>query len=331
MLTVEDDHIRQLDVPERLQLASAGLGQQGLNELGHLAPYIAPDEIDTAAHWMSKRISTERTEQFCVQNTATGDLPELHAEFIEAIKSALTFLNIDFLEVPFIWHHRSDYLVKYGDADKQEDTVAFLAQPDLFRLEDLSIKYRAFLSRKKELRSLIESLGLTGESTDEFLEDYFDNLDSVEDIADLNDWVSMRYVDRIQAAKRDKLRDDLVRRELADGANEEEEQAAIARAEQQLQARKKRATRESAYEVAKKSMISRLAEVILRLRCGDRSEPDDGVISAGLWTSCARAVSGDDVGQQDDGARRSGCDAARARRRLRWHHRIPERDICDER
>lgn len=245
MLTAEDDHIRHLDIPERMQLASASLKQPEIDETGTIPAYIAKEDLPEAARWMSKRISSDITERFCMED-ASGELPALYDEFIQAVQYVLEFINVDFLEVPFIWQHRADYIVKYGEHDpvtgKTTENIAFLQQDDIFKIEQLSIKYRALLARKQELKALYDSVGLQ----DDYFDDYFDNLNTVEDAADLNDWLTMRYGEKLAQHKQDTQADE-------DGL-----EGSLGQTRPQ---RKKRATRESAYEMAKKSVVSRLAEV----------------------------------------------------------------------
>lgn len=243
MLTAEDDHIRHLDIPERMQLASASLKQPEIDESGTIPAFIAHEDLLDAARWMSRRISTDCTERFCLEDPTTGEPPLLHDEFIQVVRSVLEFINIDFLEVPFIWQHRSDYLVKYGELDQNTgdhtEHVVFLQQEDCFRIEQLSIKYRALLTRKQELHALYNSVDLQ----DEYFDEYYENLDTIEDAADLADWLTMRHGAKLAQHKQD----------LAAGDDAENGHS-------QPQ-RKKRATRESAYENAKKSVVSKLAEV----------------------------------------------------------------------
>ena len=110
MLTAEDDKIRRLDVPERLQVASAGLPDFRFDDSATLVPLIPESEVPTAARWMSERLGRDITEQYLLQDASSGALPPLHAEFLTAVEHVVRFLNIDVLEPPHIWHHRADYL-----------------------------------------------------------------------------------------------------------------------------------------------------------------------------------------------------------------------------
>lgn len=234
MLTDKDDKIRLLDVPERMQLASAGLPELEPLENGAPAPFIAEEDLEEAAAWMSSRISPRCTEDFLLKDF-DSEYPILHDEFLKAVSDAIRFLNIDFLEVPFIWHHRSDFLVHYNPAanDPSLQNIAFLNQADLWRISALSIKYRAVVHRKNGLKALFDQL----EAEDEYFDEIFSALESVEEVADANDWIAMKYSARLAEIK-----------EVREGENEEAP-------------KKKRATRESRYENAKRNVVSKLAEV----------------------------------------------------------------------
>lgn len=80
-------------------------------------------------------------------------------------------------------------------------------------------------------------------------------------MADLSDWLSMKYSRKLAEIKEEKLR--------------EEEAAAVEAGEGEIRRRQKRATRESAYEVAKRNFVSKLAEVsYLLVRC------EEGMLTA---------------------------------------------------
>ncbi|KAL8281073.1 hypothetical protein RQP46_006431 [Phenoliferia psychrophenolica] len=237
MLTPADDLIRAVDIPERMQLASAGL--PGLTSYdGNLAPYILEDELDEAATWMcaANRISKRTTDLFLTRDDV-GDYPPLHDEFVTAVRNTIKFMNVEFLEVPFIWNYRSDFLVHYDPSlpsePVDERTIVLLDLGDIWKISNLSVKYRAFTNRKQILRSLYSSLDVE----DDYFEDIYGSLESVEEVADASDWLAMKYSARI--ADVNATRD----------AGEEDRPTKV-----------KRASRESRYNNAKRSAISNFAK-----------------------------------------------------------------------
>lgn len=233
MLTEADDAIRAIDIPERMQLASAGIPSLRPTEAGP-APFIADEDIDDAVAWVSTRISPRISTVFLAKNH--GNSHPLHNEFITALKNTLRFINIEFLEVPFIQSHRADFLVHYEpdrlpEADRE---TVLLEMSELWTVSTLSVKYRAFANRKQDLRKLFNSLDVE----DDYFEDIYNGLESIEEVADANDWLAMKYSARIAEVKAAK-----------DGLEDEGH------------VRVKRATRESRYENAKRSVVSKFAEV----------------------------------------------------------------------
>lgn len=249
LLTDADNIIRDLDIPERMQLASAGLPTLELiDDLP--APFISELDLPEAAQWMSQKISPRCTEEFIMKDEY-GNRPPLYDEFLESVRSAIKFMNVDFLEVPFIYHHRSDFLVHYNPEaiDLHDKNIAFLNQDDLFKISSLSIKYRSLNYRKEELKTLFEEitelehdLG-NPDFEDEYFEELITGSESVEEIADVQEWVSMKYG-----------------KQLIDLKDKKEREAAV---EGDGSRKIKRATRESFYLNAKKSIITKLAEVCL--------------------------------------------------------------------
>ncbi|KAK4053287.1 Transcription elongation factor spt6 [Microbotryomycetes sp. JL221] len=256
MLTEADDIVRRVDIPERMQLQSSSIKPPQMDDEGNLLPYIAVDDIPAAAEWISTRLGQRIAEQFLLKN-ANDEHSRLYEPFMTSLKTVIKFLNVEFWEVPYIVQNKADYLVHTESADESVDgakkpprQLALLRPSDLWNVEQQSIKYRAFADRRKELQDLFKSLNVEGTNDeDDYFEECFDNLETIEQVGDLSEWLSTRYATKLQ-----EMRDDREREERAALENEG------------LPARKKRATRESAYDIAKKSSIAKFAEVRPSLR-----------------------------------------------------------------
>jgi transcription elongation factor SPT6 len=249
MLTEADDAIRALDIPERMQLAYASFARrrhvkdETEEPLAPDAPFLFEDELHDATVWVAERISPKLTEEYLLKDDR-GFYPVLHDQFLDSVRNILRVLCIDFLEVPFIWVHRRDLLVHFDPTapEPQYRTRAFLSREDLWRIHALSLRFRALVDRKAALRKIVDRLELT--QPDAYFEESFSAVQSVDEVADLLEWVNMKYSARLrelQAAARTLggLDDD--------GLNG---------------TRPKRPSRESRYERAKSSVVSKLAEVI---------------------------------------------------------------------
>lgn len=235
MLTEADDAIRAIDIPERMQLASAGLPMLPSYD-GNLAPYIPEEDLDDAAAWMCapNRISKRTTDLFLTRDDS-GEYPPLHDEFVTAVRNTVKFTNVEFLEVPFIWNYRSDFLVYYDPTlPDQERTTVLLALREIWKVSNLSVKYRSFANRKQILRSLYSSLDVE----DDYFEDIYGSLENVEEVADASDWLAMKYSARISDVNATR-----------DAADEDRP------------TKVKRASRESRYHNAKRSAVSNFAKV----------------------------------------------------------------------
>ncbi|GAA5941800.1 hypothetical protein JCM1841_000342, partial [Sporobolomyces salmonicolor] len=241
MLTAEDDKIRTIDIPERLQLASTGLPEPVIGETGELEPLIPEEELRGAALWMATKMPREAIEKFVMKDDL-GNTPPLYDAFLDAIEAVLRFVNIDFLEPPFIWHHRSEYLVHFPPGAPHPDFL--LLEDDLWRVSALSIKYRSFIARRNTLKSTFRDLQVE----DAYFDELMDQLTTVEEIADAQAWLSMKYGSKLAEVKKAK--------EL------EEEDGADGEATAPKQPKYKRATRETRYETAKQSIVAKLAEAI---------------------------------------------------------------------
>lgn len=252
MLTDADEKIRLTDVPERQQLASVGLPPFEIDAEGNLAPLIPERELHAAAVWASDKVSREATQQFLLRD-ADGNFPPLRDQFVAAVEAVLRFINVDLLEPPHIWHHRSDYIIH---APPGEDQVLLLSDHDLWKLAALSIKYRAFMARRAEFMKQYRSLQVA----DLHLEEVVEQAGSVEDMMDALGWLSLQYGERLAEAKLAKQEHD------ADGelgAEGEEGAAAgpVGGAGVNGPKRTKRAVRDNEYERARKSVVKKFTEV----------------------------------------------------------------------
>ncbi|GAA5884415.1 hypothetical protein JCM3774_006395, partial [Rhodotorula dairenensis] len=258
MLTEADEKIRLTDVPERQQLASVGLPPFELDAEGNLAPLIPEQELHAAAVWASDKVSRERTQQFLLRD-ANGNLPPLRDHFVEAVKAVLRFINVDLLEPPHIWHHRSDYIIH---APPGEEQILLLSDHDLWKLAALSVKYRAFMARRNEFMKQYRSLGAG--VADLHLEEVVEQAGSVEDMMDAIGWLALQYGERLAEAK--VAKQEPQEGEAAPAAGEEEEGAAPAAGgagagvEDHGPRRMKRAVRDNEYDRARKSVVKKFAD-----------------------------------------------------------------------
>lgn len=255
MLTDADEKIRLTDVPERQQLASVGLPPFEIDAEGNLAPLIPERELHAAAVWASDKVSREATQRFLLRD-ADGNFPALRDQFVAAVEAVLRFINVDLLEPPHIWHHRSDYIIH---APPGEEQVLLLSDHDLWKLAALSIKYRAFMARRAEFMKQYRSLQVA----DLHLEEVVEQAGSVEDMMDALGWLSLQYGERLAEAK-------LAKQEHADGEPlgvEGEEGLAAAGpvgggAGGHGPKRTKRAVRDNEYERARKSVVKKFTELV---------------------------------------------------------------------
>ena len=231
MLTDDDDLIRHQDIPERMQLATSSLSQESTLSLH---TQLTEDDIGGAAMWVTQRISHKKTEEYF---TPAGINQHLKGPLVMAVTFTLRQIFIEEYEVPYIWAHKRDY-ISHFDVTDISSRHELLDLGELWRINRLGEQYRNLLERKRLLMGSYERL----QTKDEYYEDeILPKIDSVEIIADATEWLSMRYKDRKQDATMDfRFHDD-------------EEPEAIKK--------RKMPSRISAYEITKKSIVSKLAEV----------------------------------------------------------------------
>ncbi|KAH9808979.1 SH2 domain-containing protein [Melampsora americana] len=244
MLTEADEAIRLLDIPERTQLASATLANATSTE-----PLLTSEELDRAAEWVSQRIS-ERCNTLFLQKDRHGFFPVLKEPFIVSVKDVLEFFLAKYLEVPFVFMNRKDYITHHTSDDQGNQTnTQFLNRDELWKVHTLSLKYVALLDRKKGLRRLFDKL----DAEDDYFEECFGRIQSVEEVSDLMQWLTLKYGSRLREAQAD-VREDadaLAADFMPDGLRNTNGL--------DKPVRYKKASRESRYERAKGSVVSKLA------------------------------------------------------------------------
>ncbi|KAJ7774503.1 transcription elongation factor SPT6 [Mycena maculata] len=228
-LTEDDDLIRARDIPERMQLSSSTLSKSTV-----LAPIIpfGPQDIDDAALWVTTRISARKNMEFFSPN---GTNQALRTELVASVSAVLTLLFIDNVEVPYIWAHKRDQ-ISHFDVTKVRARSELLNLAELWKIYTLGQKYRSLLERQRALEESYTRLNVTDPY---YMHEILPKMDSVEVVADTSEWLSMKYKDKKTEESRFQFHDD------------EELQETVKR---------KMPSRISAYEIAKKSVISKLAQ-----------------------------------------------------------------------
>jgi transcription elongation factor SPT6 len=226
-LTEDDDLIRAQDIPERMQLSQSTLSSTSTLSLH---PPLSENDLDDAATWVLTRLSAQKERDFF---RADGKYFRLLGDLVQAITHALRFLFVQEFEVPYVWTHKRDYTFYFNPEDSIPQ-VELLSLEELWRVYSLGQKYRSLLERRSSLDALYRKLGVS----DEYYEnDIRRRMETVEVVADATDWLNLKY--------REKKKD------LRDTVDDADAEAP----------KHKLPSRISAYEIAKKSVVSGLADV----------------------------------------------------------------------
>ncbi|KAG8895581.1 Transcription elongation factor spt6, partial [Tulasnella sp. 403] len=224
-LTEDDDIIRMTDIPERMQLSTSSLSPNAT--LTTHDQFDFDNFVSDAAAWVAMRISSRITRDFFRPNAVHSSLL---TALILAISRALELMLVKNFEVPYIHTHHRD-LISHFDIEKRVRTE-LLSRDELWRVGILGMKFRALIERKQSLLKIYEKMNV---QDGYFENDIRDKLDSIEAVADATEWLGMTHKDAHKDAT--EIQDD-------DG-----------------ESRKfKKPTRISAYDTAKRTVTSRLAQ-----------------------------------------------------------------------
>ncbi|KAH8116918.1 transcription elongation factor SPT6 [Phellopilus nigrolimitatus] len=233
LLTDDDDMIRGVDIPERMQLTTSTFS----SNVTLIEPVaLTPTECVDAASWITPRLGAAKERDYFKSD---GRYHHLLGKLVEAVTRAVEFLLSTFFEVPYVYAHRRDFISYFNPQDARTPRVELLNLDDLWRIYGLGLKFRSLCQRQKALKGIYEKLSVRDEYYEEHLKA---NMDSVEAVADVTQWLGMKYKDRRQGG----------RPAFEIYFHDDEDQG---------DAKKhKLPSRNSAYEVAKKSIVSKLAE-----------------------------------------------------------------------
>jgi transcription elongation factor SPT6 len=234
MLTEDDDLIRAQDIPERMQLATSSLSLANTTLATRLE--WREDDLDDSATWVLTRLSKHKEKEFL---HSSGRYHQYLRDLVESIKFSLRCLFIQEFEVPYIYTYKRDY-ISYFNPEDMRTRLELLSQEDLWRVYALGQKYCSFLERRNALDSFYTRLDVK--------DGYFEaelrrKLNSVEMVADATEWLGMK--------RKDTKRGSALELRFHDDIDEPEAK------------KHQRPSRISAYNVAKKSVVSQLAEVSL--------------------------------------------------------------------
>lgn len=230
MLTDDDDLIRAQDIPERMQLATSSLSQSSTLSL-HVQ--LTEADLGGAAMWVTQRLSLRKQQDFF---SPDGQHKNLKGALVMAVTFALRYLFVEEYEVPYIWVHKRDYICHF-DASEMRTRFELLSLNELWRIHSLGQKYRSLVERRRALSASYERLQV---KDDYYEEEIQPQIDGVEVVTDATEWLAMKYKDKkLSSAVEFRFHDD---------------------DEPDTTKKRKMPSRISAYEVVKRSIVSKLAQ-----------------------------------------------------------------------
>lgn len=177
LLTDHDESIRIKDIPERFQLLREGIKNYDLDN----AAFAEKQD------WIAETLLKENW-------SSLEDKSNLHEPFKEAVKTMVTFISRENLEVPSIWNSKKDYTLFTHNEDGKLRAEKLLNENDLWRIIRLDVDYHAILEKKSNVKSLYDSLN----QIDLTFEDAFLSAQTVTDLQDLYDYLHFTYSEKIK-------------------------------------------------------------------------------------------------------------------------------------
>lgn len=200
LLTDEDNDIRARDEPERFQLLRQSIDKYDLSD----------EDFSKECEWVAARLLSQKKEPIPAH---------LDLEFETAVSKVLEFIAKENLEVPFIWHHRRDFLTHVSKQEKikakiEDDeyeptleaapaateetkeieytTVELLTLDDLWMVVQLDLDYHGIVEKQQQLVRLRTQAGVSNSDKHSFIND-FANSSSLQDTQDAIEYVQFRF------------------------------------------------------------------------------------------------------------------------------------------
>ncbi|KAJ9664261.1 Transcription elongation factor spt6 [Coniosporium apollinis] len=186
MLTDADNEIRMKDVPERFQIARKQFKEEELTE-EEMAARIKEEALWISNHMLpKKRLGRSFVEPFQ-----------------KSVGKVLEFMNIEDLEVPFIFQHRKDYFIHAArdDASPDPDDIdggerkpeRLFNETDLWDIFDYDLKFRAMVEKRDALQKTYENLKSIANVTDPVFEEMVPVAVSMEELQDIQEYLHFQY------------------------------------------------------------------------------------------------------------------------------------------
>ena len=189
MLTEEDHEIRKTDIPERFQLARK--------------PYkhviLTDEQLMEERSWITDLMLPKR-----------GNLWDRNVclSFQRAVETVLDLMALQNYEVPFIFHHRKDYLIhadriplgKDADGVMQYEVkaVQLLVQSDLWEIFELDLKFRGLIDKRNSLQTTYDKLLLNSVPRDSIFEAMLPIAKTMEELQDVQDYLYFQYPSQLK-------------------------------------------------------------------------------------------------------------------------------------
>lgn len=188
MLTDDDKIIKSTDVPERFQLARKSMPEELLTDEEQ------EERFNEESSWITKLLAPKKHLD-----------PAMIEPLRKGIASVLSFMNVENLEVPFIFQHRKDYLIHAARIHKSPDprnpdapeyeirAQKLLNQSDLWEIFELDLKFRALVEKRKALQRTYTKIQDITSSQDAVVETMMPIAMSMEEVQDIQDYVQFQY------------------------------------------------------------------------------------------------------------------------------------------
>lgn len=189
MLTEADHEIRITDIPERLQVA-----RKSFKPLD-LSPEEEDQRLNEEAAWITRLMVQEHGVESYKEEA-----------YLWCVKKVVNFLNKENLEVPFIFQHRKDFLVRSirrpsmspdaynGDINGDAERVQrILTQEDLWDIYYKDLKFRGLMAKRDAVQNLYDKLREVLNIRDDIIEDWLPGVLNTDEAQDLLEYLHFQY------------------------------------------------------------------------------------------------------------------------------------------
>lgn len=195
MMTDEDEDIRQIDVPERMQVAWAAVAANSrfFDKQSFYGAAMSQEEQEEQVHYVLREMKYALNGKLALDKLET------------AVRHALRYMHHStvkyselILEVPAINTYRRDFFTGWEKTDTANIPIEILSRDDLWCIWDFSLQYQSFKRKRNFVQERLSKLS----NSDYYAQKALKECETVDEVDDVNEYLQFWYGDELRSGRK---------------------------------------------------------------------------------------------------------------------------------